>query len=165
MCGIAGVWRRRGRDAQLTAQRMTLRLAHRGPDDSGVWHDPVTGVALGFRRLAIIDVSPAGHQPMHSASGRYTIVYNGEVYNFASIRAELQESGNAPSWRGHSDTEVMLAPSKAVSTRVRDSSASPLVGQPGTAAPSIRDGWGQAPLLRANGERALFDRAQGDDGG
>jgi asparagine synthase (glutamine-hydrolysing) len=109
MCGIAGIWRRRGRDAELTTQRMSLRLAHRGPDDSGIWHDPAVGVALGFRRLSIIDVSPAGHQPMQSASGRYTIVFNGEVYNFESIRAELKESGNAPAWRGHSDTEVMLA--------------------------------------------------------
>ena len=88
---------------------MTLRLAHRGPDDSGLWHDAAAGVALGFRRLSIIDTSAAGHQPMHSASGRYAMVYNGEVYNFEAIRAELQQSGNAPSWRGHSDTEVMLA--------------------------------------------------------
>ena len=109
MCGIAGIWRRRGNDAGVTAQRMSLRLVHRGPDDAGVWYDSAAGVALGFRRLSIIDTSAAGHQPMHSASGRYTLVYNGEVYNFESIRAELQESGNASSWRGHSDTEVMLA--------------------------------------------------------
>lgn len=109
MCGIAGIWRRRGRDAELTALRMSLRLVHRGPDDSGLWHDPAAGVAFGFRRLSIIDTSPAGHQPMQSASGRYTLVYNGEVYNYESIRKELAESGNAPSWRGHSDTEVMLA--------------------------------------------------------
>jgi len=88
---------------------MTQRLAHRGPDDAGVWHDPTANVALGFRRLSIIDTSAAGHQPMHSASGRYTIAYNGEVYNFKCIRAELEKSGNSPAWRGHSDTEVMLA--------------------------------------------------------
>jgi asparagine synthase (glutamine-hydrolysing) len=109
MCGIAGIWRRRGRDANVTAQRMALRLVHRGPDDSGLWHDPAAGVALGFRRLSIIDTSPAGHQPMQSASGRFTIVFNGEVYNFESIRRELMEGGNAPPWRGHSDTEVLLA--------------------------------------------------------
>jgi len=109
MCGIAGLWRRRGGDAGATAQRMALQLVHRGPDDSGVWHDLATGVALGFRRLSIIDTSPAGHQPMQSASGRYTVVFNGEVYNFESIRRELIESGNAPAWRGHSDTEVLLA--------------------------------------------------------
>src|SRR5258706_3685054 len=109
MCGIAGIWRRRGSDAALTAQRMSLRLVHRGPDDSGVWHDPAAGTALGFRRLSIIDTSPAGHQPMQSASGRYTVVFNGEVYNFESIRKELIEGGHAPAWRGHSDTEVLLA--------------------------------------------------------
>jgi asparagine synthase (glutamine-hydrolyzing) len=109
MCGIAGIWRRRGKNAGETAQRMSSRLIHRGPDDSGVWHDPAAGVALGFRRLSIIDTSPAGHQPMQSASGRFTIVFNGEAYNFESIRRELIESGNAPPWRGHSDTEVLLA--------------------------------------------------------
>lgn len=109
MCGIAGIWRRRGKNAGETAQRMSSRIVHRGPDDSGVWHDPLAGVALGFRRLSIIDTSPAGHQPMQSASGRYTIVFNGETYNYESIRRELIESGNAPSWRGHSDTEVLLA--------------------------------------------------------
>src|SRR5258706_465285 len=109
MCGIAGIWRRRGRDAGVTAQRMSSCLVHRGPDDSGVWHDPGTGVALAFRRLSIIDTSAAGHQPMLSASGRYAIVFNGEAYNFDAIRGELIESGNPPAWRGHSDTEVLLA--------------------------------------------------------
>src|SRR6185436_5748039 len=66
-------------------------------------------VALAFRRLSIIDLSPAGHQPMSSLSGRYTIVFNGEVYNFEQIRAELTAEGKAPRWRGHSDTEVLLA--------------------------------------------------------
>ncbi|MGA8810425.1 MAG: asparagine synthase (glutamine-hydrolyzing), partial [Thermoanaerobaculia bacterium] len=88
---------------------MTGRIAHRGPDDAGVWSDPAAGVALGFRRLSIIDLSPAGHQPMQSASGRFTMVFNGEVYNFPAIREELERGGLAPSWRGHSDTEVILA--------------------------------------------------------
>jgi asparagine synthase (glutamine-hydrolysing) len=88
---------------------MASRLVHRGPDDAGLWHDPDAGIALGFRRLSIIDTSAAGHQPMQSASGRFTMVFNGELYNFESIRRELIESGNAPSWRGHSDTEVLLA--------------------------------------------------------
>jgi asparagine synthase (glutamine-hydrolysing) len=109
MCGIAGLWRRSGGNAGETAQRMTSRIVHRGPDDAGVWEDSAAGVALGFRRLAIIDLTPAGHQPMHSASGRYTIVFNGEVYNFEAMRAELESAGRAPNWRGHSDTEVMLA--------------------------------------------------------
>jgi len=109
MCGIAGIWRRNGGNASETAGRMALRLAHRGPDDSGVWSDPAAGIALGFRRLSIIDLSPAGHQPMQSVTGRYTMVYNGEVYNFPAIREELQRGGLAPDWRGHSDTEIMLA--------------------------------------------------------
>src|SRR5689334_15674687 len=89
--------------------RMTNSLAHRGPDDKGVWVDPGAGVALGNRRLAIIDLSPEGHQPMHAASGRYVIAYNGEIYNSAAIARTLESAGLAPRWRGHSDTEVMLA--------------------------------------------------------
>jgi len=84
---------------------MGRALAHRGPDDFGIFHDSATGIALVHRRLSIVDLSPAGHQPMISTSGRYIIVFNGEVYNFEEIRAEL---GSA-NWRGHSDTEVMLA--------------------------------------------------------
>jgi asparagine synthase (glutamine-hydrolysing) len=109
MCGIAGIWRKRRGDAAATASRMAERLAHRGPDDCGVWSDAAAGIALGFRRLSIIDLSPAGHQPMQSASGRFTLIFNGEVYNFLAIREELERGGLAPSWRGHSDTEVMLA--------------------------------------------------------
>jgi asparagine synthase (glutamine-hydrolysing) len=88
---------------------MTNALAHRGPDDEGAWVDPTAGIALGNRRLAIIDLSPEGHQPMHSASGRYVIAYNGEVYNSAAIARTLESAGLAPCWRGHSDTEVILA--------------------------------------------------------
>ena len=88
---------------------MTNALAHRGPDDEGAWVDPATGVGLGNRRLAIIDLSPQGHQPMHSVSGRYVIAYNGEIYNSPAIARTLEAHGLAPRWRGHSDTEVMLA--------------------------------------------------------
>jgi asparagine synthase (glutamine-hydrolysing) len=91
------------------AGAMSERLRHRGPDDSGIFVAPSASVALAFRRLAIIDVSPAGHQPMTSASGRYTIIFNGEVYNFARLRDHLIREGAAPQWRGHSDTEVILA--------------------------------------------------------
>ena len=106
MCGIAGFWQtKQGPEDPLEIlHRMGATLAHRGPDDSGTFHDPATGIALAFRRLSILDLSPEGHQPMISASGRYVIVFNGEVYNFEEIRAEF---GSRP-WRGHSDSEVML---------------------------------------------------------
>lgn len=86
---------------------MRDRIAHRGPDDAGLWLDPAQGLALGFRRLSIIDLSAAGHQPMMSADGRYVIVMNGEIYNFAEIRAELEGANPSQAWRGRSDTEVL----------------------------------------------------------
>ena len=109
MCGLAGFWTSRAATAEtLRAQieAMIGPITHRGPDDSGTWTDPA-GVALGFRRLAIIDLSENGHQPMRSASGRYTIVFNGEVYNHDQLRRDL--AGRGYTFRGHSDTEVMLA--------------------------------------------------------
>src|SRR5258706_10928360 len=108
MCGITG-FVGAGGDLLPTVRRMCDALVHRGPDDSGEWIDGEHGVAIGFRRLAIIDLSPAGHQPMHSASERFIATLNGEIYNFEELRRELQASGRAPSFRGHSDTEVMLA--------------------------------------------------------
>jgi asparagine synthase (glutamine-hydrolysing) len=87
---------------------MTDALSHRGPDDSGVWVDNDAGVALGHRRLAIVDVSSAGHQPMASMGGRYQIVYNGEIYNHLEIRRELESKLGSIAWRGHSDTETLL---------------------------------------------------------
>jgi asparagine synthase (glutamine-hydrolysing) len=90
-------------------QRMGNTITHRGPDDSGIWHDNKAGIGLAHRRLSIVDLSPAGHQPMPSGSGRYVIAFNGEIYNHPILRAELETSGYAPSWRGHSDTETLLA--------------------------------------------------------
>ena len=112
MCGLVGFlqpgsFSTAAGEAQL--RRQSDRLAHRGPDDAGLWVDAAQGIALGHRRLSIIDLSPAGHQPMASASGRYLIVFNGEIYNHADLRAELAAAGAAPAWRGHSDTETLLA--------------------------------------------------------
>jgi asparagine synthase (glutamine-hydrolysing) len=112
MCGIAGFWSSAGHPGGKlveVAERMALAIAHRGPDDAGTWADEREGIALGFRRLSIVDLSPAGHQPMSSAQGRFVIVFNGEIYNHASLRVELEAAGGAPAWRGLSDTEVLLA--------------------------------------------------------
>jgi asparagine synthase (glutamine-hydrolysing) len=91
---------------EADAKRMIDSLAHRGPDDHGLWSDLEVGLALCHRRLSIVDLSPAGHQPMTSANGRFIIAYNGEIYNFQELRSELEASGTQ--FRGHSDTEVIL---------------------------------------------------------
>ncbi|MFQ5481510.1 MAG: asparagine synthase (glutamine-hydrolyzing) [Nitrospinaceae bacterium] len=115
MCGITGLMDSRNRlsaDALEDAVRaMAQTLHHRGPDDQGVWVDPETGMALGHTRLSVIDLSHEGHQPMVSRSGRYVLVYNGEVYNFQELQKELESLGGsgAASWHGHSDTEAVLA--------------------------------------------------------
>jgi asparagine synthase (glutamine-hydrolysing) len=88
---------------------MTKTLIHRGPDHGDEWIDSEAGIALGHRRLSILDLSPQGHQPMISNSGRYVIVFNGEIYNHRKLRTELEKEHAAPAWKGHSDTEVMLA--------------------------------------------------------
>ncbi len=112
MCGLTGFldFDRSAGDDELcaTAGRMADTLVLRGPDDRGVWSDAAAGVALGFRRLSIVDLSPEGHQPMASASGRFVLAFNGEVYNHVDLRRELEGPGSPP-FRGHSDTEVMLA--------------------------------------------------------
>jgi asparagine synthase (glutamine-hydrolysing) len=104
MCGIAGVV---GPGARAALPAMLDRIAHRGPDDEGTWHDDARQVALAHRRLSIIDPTPAGHQPMSGAGGRLQMVYNGEVYNFAELRAELEALGER--FQSHTDTEVIVA--------------------------------------------------------
>ena len=110
MCGIAGLWDFAAATPEGELRRLTTAMAdslhHRGPDDGGVWLDEAAGVGLGQRRLSIVDLSPAGHQPMVSACGRFVIVYNGEVYSHEEMRPELIARGIG--FRGHSDTEVIL---------------------------------------------------------
>lgn len=110
MCGIAGVIARGSIDVALL-RRMNEVLAHRGPDDQGIWVDERSDVGFAHRRLAIVDLSPSGHQPMASRDGRFMLVYNGEIYNQADLRAELETGGamdGGIEWRGHSDTEVLV---------------------------------------------------------
>ncbi|KVE32742.1 asparagine synthase (glutamine-hydrolyzing) [Burkholderia sp. TSV86] len=112
MCGITGFWRPTACSRQTAGEvlaRMTDSLAHRGPDDAGAWFDAAAGVALGHRRLSIVDLTSHGHQPMVSACGRYVMTFNGEIYNFRELRRELDASAHAPNWRGNSDSEVLLA--------------------------------------------------------
>jgi asparagine synthase (glutamine-hydrolysing) len=112
MCGIVGFLKPGGADNRAAAELVSAmrdRLVHRGPDDAGTWVDAPAGLAFGFRRLSIMDLSPAGHQPMVSACGRFAMIFNGEIYNFAEIRGEIEAVRGAPHpWRGHSDTEILL---------------------------------------------------------
>ncbi len=110
MCGITGLWARpplAPAETERLVCAMANTLAHRGPDDSGIWLDERAGIAFGHRRLSIIDLSPAGHQPMFSADGRWVLCFNGEIYNFLELKKELANA--AAPWRGNSDTEVILA--------------------------------------------------------
>lgn len=112
MCGFVGFlsegqWSR-DETASVLLARMANAIVHRGPDSAGYWRDE-TGIALGHRRLSILDLSPAGHQPMHSVCGRYVLAFNGEIYNHLDLRRELEGASAISSWRGHSDTETLLA--------------------------------------------------------
>ena len=111
MCGIVGYWNKSNNlNIDLlneNVSNMAKTLHHRGPDDTGVWVDPSSGIALGHRRLSIIDISDLGHQPMFSSNGRFVISYNGEVYNYNQIRYILESKKYI--FKSNSDTEVLLA--------------------------------------------------------
>ena len=112
MCGLAGLLTTASPSEHLL-ERMGAALHHRGPDDGGVWLDVAAGIGLSHRRLSIVDLSPSGHQPMHSVNGRWVLAFNGEIYNHVALRAEIEAAGGGPSaagsaWRGHSDTETLL---------------------------------------------------------
>jgi len=113
VCGIAGLFGIGAFGAQDDVQPlltgMASAIAHRGPDGAGIWYDSEAGIGLAHRRLAIVDLTEAGAQPMSSATGRYVIAFNGEIYNHSELRRALEELGAAPRWRGHSDTETLLA--------------------------------------------------------
>ena len=110
MCGVTGFLGKAGLEPadHATVRAMTDVLAHRGPDAGDVWTDEETGIALGHRRLSIVDLTPAGAQPMHSSDGRWVVIYNGELYNTEDLRAAVTGTGHSVKWRGHSDTEVIL---------------------------------------------------------
>lgn len=152
MCGLAGLWSHQASASEATAVRMAAALSHRGPDYAGCWSDPHLGVALAHRRLAILDLSPAGHQPMHSASGRYVLAFNGEIYNHLQLRAELERTGLQRSpWRGHSDTETLLAAIEtwgleAALQRCRGMLALALVDREAQLLHLARDRFGEKPL-------------------
>jgi asparagine synthase (glutamine-hydrolysing) len=109
MCGVTGSWSLFDHDHEAIATNMADQIASRGPDDVGVWIAINDGLALAHRRLAIIDLSPAGHQPMVSSCGRYVLAYNGEIYNHLDIRELLLTQAKVSEWKGHSDTETLLA--------------------------------------------------------
>ena len=113
MCGLTGFLRFDNISSEQCEKAILVDMAnairHRGPDSDGFWNDSASGINLAHRRLSIVDLSPAGSQPMVSVSGRYVLVFNGEIYNHLVIRTELEELGQAPTWRGHSDTETLLA--------------------------------------------------------
>ena len=108
MCGIAGIWGPQPDQVGLMTAACE-RMRKRGPDSRGLWQDQTSAITLGHVRLAIVDLTEAGAQPMVSTCGRYALVLNGEIYNHLEIRAKLEVAGQAPQWRGHSDTETVLA--------------------------------------------------------
>ena len=108
MCGIVGYWNKQGANVS-TVEQMALRIQHRGPDSAGTWLNKEGELAMAHRRLAVLDLSPAGHQPMLSPCNRFVLTFNGEIYNHLELRVELERQGGNFNWRGSSDTETLLA--------------------------------------------------------
>ena len=112
MCGIAGIWTRykkKKKELNFSLGRMSECIKHRGPDSSGIWFDITSGLGLAHQRLSILDLSAAGNQPMISNKGRYVLSFNGEIYNHKDLRYLIKEHLSFYPWRGHSDTETLLA--------------------------------------------------------
>lgn len=164
MCGFAGflkgVWLREEAEVLACLKAMADAIAHRGPDSAGYWCDMRARVALSHRRLAVVDLSASGHQPMHSIRERYVLVFNGEIYNHLGLRGQLEAGGLVPAWRGHSDTETLLAgfDTWGVEETLRRCS--------GMFAMAIWDRVDQRLLLARDrfGEKPLYYGLQGGDG-
>jgi asparagine synthase (glutamine-hydrolysing) len=162
MCGIlGGFWREESPGAETRFSVALNSLTHRGPDDHGVWSDriPPGYLALGHRRLSIIDLSDAGHQPMHSQDGRYTIVFNGEIYNYKELRTDLRQAGF--DFRSNSDTEVLLYAwhhwGKSCLTRLIGMFAFAVDDKIEQTLTLVRDAFGIKPLFFShNQDRFLF---------
>ena len=152
MCGISGILGSGPVDEPLVA-RLIRPLAHRGPDDEGIWVDSDAGIGLGHRRLAIVDLSPAGHQPMVSDNGRFVLTFNGEIYNHPDLKRDLEADGAVPDggWRGHSDTELFV---QAIATWGLEEALARSVGmfafalwdRRGRTLSLVRDRFGEKPL-------------------
>jgi len=154
MCGIAGICvilPNPHSDLEKIVTRLGLAIKHRGPDAVGSWHNTELGVAIVHQRLSVIDLTPAGQQPMVSANGRYVIAFNGEIYNHLKLRRDLESLGLAPGWRGHADTETLLAAIEAwglevALNRCAGMWALALVDRQERVLHLVRDRFGEKPL-------------------
>lgn len=161
MCGLAGFFDLSGKsnlDWPGTLTAMGAAIAHRGPDDDGIWFDANAGIGLAHRRLAVVDLSSAGHQPMVSPTGRFVLVFNGEIYNHLEVRTQLEAQRRLAPWRGHSDTETLLA---AIEAWGLDATLRACVGM---FALALWDREEQALLLARDrlGEKPLYYGRHGD---
>ena len=156
MCGIVGYW---GDFTAEALERANAIQSHRGPDDAGFHH--CEGIGLGHLRLSIVDLSPAGHQPMTSGDGAVTLVFNGEIYNFPELRADLERRGHT--FRGHSDTEVLLhlylEEGEAMLPRLNGIFAFAIRDERTDTLFVARDALGVKPLYWAETARGVFDPA------